>query len=44
VYGGGAVAAMVCLAGYIALLAAALAWRFKSAGWKKIQLIEPSLI
>jgi MATE family multidrug resistance protein len=44
VRGGGVVAAMICLAGYIALLAAALAWRFRSAGWKKIELIEPSLI
>ncbi|HEY4056386.1 MAG TPA: MATE family efflux transporter [Kofleriaceae bacterium] len=40
----GAVEAMICLAAYIALLAAAFAWRFKSGRWRSIQLIEPSLL
>jgi MATE family multidrug resistance protein len=44
VLGGGVVAAMLCLAGYIALLAAAFAWRFRSGKWKQIELIEPSLV
>ncbi|CAN5917302.1 MATE family efflux transporter [soil metagenome] len=35
----GAVEAMLCLVGYIALLAAAFAWRFKSGRWRSIQLI-----
>jgi MATE family multidrug resistance protein len=44
VAGGGAIAAMACLAGYIALLAIALALRFKSGKWKQIELIEPDLL
>jgi MATE family multidrug resistance protein len=44
VFDGGVVAAMACLAGYIALLAGALAWRFKSGRWKQIELIEPKLV
>ena len=40
---GGPVAAMLCLAGYLALLAGALAWRFRSGAWKRIELVEPSL-
>ncbi|MEZ4360774.1 MAG: MATE family efflux transporter [Kofleriaceae bacterium] len=42
--GGGAVEAMLCLAGYIALVAAALGYRFASGGWKRITLIEPTLV
>jgi multidrug resistance protein, MATE family len=41
---GGPVGAMLCLAGYIALLAALLGYRFRSGAWKKIELIEPTLI
>lgn len=40
----GAVEAMLCLVGYLALLAAAFAWRFKSGRWRSIQLIEPTLL
>ncbi len=43
-FGGGASAAMLSLAGYIALLAALLGYRFRSGAWKRIQLIEPTLI
>jgi MATE family multidrug resistance protein len=43
-WGGGAIGAMACLAGYLALLAGALAWRFRSGAWKRIELIEPALI
>jgi MATE family multidrug resistance protein len=42
--GGGPVGAMLCLAGYIAILAGLLAYRFRSGAWKKIQLIEPTLV
>lgn len=42
--GGGPVGAMLCLSGYIALLAVVLAYRFRSGAWKKIQLIEPTLV
>jgi MATE family multidrug resistance protein len=41
---GGPVGAMLCLVGYLALLATALSWRFKSGAWKQIQLIEPRLV
>ncbi|HEY6038404.1 MAG TPA: MATE family efflux transporter [Kofleriaceae bacterium] len=43
VWHGGAVAAMLCLCGYIALLALILGLRFKSGAWKRIQLIEPKV-
>ncbi len=36
---GGIVAAMICLVGYVALLALVLAWRFRSGAWRKIDLI-----
>jgi multidrug resistance protein, MATE family len=38
--GGGPTGAMLCLAGYIAILAGLLAYRFRSGAWKKIQLID----
>jgi MATE family multidrug resistance protein len=41
---GGAVGAMLCLAGYIAILAGLLAYRFRGGAWKQIRLIEPSLV
>jgi MATE family multidrug resistance protein len=44
VLGGGAGAAMGCLVMYLALLAGALAWRFKSGAWRRIELIEPKLV
>ncbi len=43
VWHGGAVGAMACLVGYLALLAATLALRFRSGAWKRIELIEPKL-
>jgi len=42
--GGGPVGAMLCLVGYVSLLASALAWRFRSGAWKRIELIEPTLV
>jgi len=42
--GGGPVGAMLCLVGYLTLLATALAWRFRSGAWKRIVLIEPKLV
>ncbi|HTL36337.1 MAG TPA: MATE family efflux transporter [Kofleriaceae bacterium] len=44
VWGGGAVGAMLCLVGYLALLAALLGYRFRSGAWRKIELIEPKLV
>lgn len=41
---GGPVGAMLCLVGYLALLAALFAYRFKSGAWRSIQLIEPKLV
>ena len=43
-YGGGPLGAMLCLAGYMALLATAFSIRFRSGAWKKIELIEPKLV
>lgn len=40
----GAVGAMLCLAGYIALLAVFLGYRFRSGAWKRIELVEPTLV
>jgi len=40
---GGALGAMVCLVGYLALIALALALRFRSGAWRRIELIEPKL-
>ncbi|HEY1813908.1 MAG TPA: MATE family efflux transporter [Kofleriaceae bacterium] len=42
--GGGANAAMLCLVGYLALLALALALRFRSGAWRRIELVEPKLV
>ncbi|HEX5058315.1 MAG TPA: MATE family efflux transporter [Kofleriaceae bacterium] len=41
---GGPVGAMLCLVGYLALLTAALAYRFRSGAWRRIELIEPKLL
>lgn len=43
-FDGGALGAMLCLVGYLGLLAAALVWRFRSGAWKRIDLIEPALV
>jgi MATE family multidrug resistance protein len=42
--GGGVISFMLVLVTYLALLAAALAWRFASGRWREIQLLEPSVI
>jgi len=42
--GGGPIGAMLCLVGYVGLLAAVLAFRFRSGAWKRIDLIEPRLV
>ena len=42
--GGGPVAAMLSLAGYLLLLAIALGFRFWSGAWRGIELIEPELV
>ncbi len=44
VLGGGAVSALLCLVLYLGLLAGALAWRYRSGAWRRIQLIEPELV
>ncbi len=41
---GGALGAMACLVGYLALLAGAFAYRFRSGTWRRIELIEPKLL
>lgn len=41
---GGPVGAMLCLVGYLALLAALFAYRFRSGAWRNIELIEPKLV
>lgn len=41
---GGPIGAMLCLVGYLGLLAVALAWRFRSGAWQRIELIEPKLV
>lgn len=41
---GGPNGAMLCLVGYLMLLATMFALRFKSGAWKRIQLIEPKLV
>jgi MATE family multidrug resistance protein len=42
--GGGPLGAMACLGGYMALLAAMLAYRFRTGAWRAIELIEPRLV
>ena len=44
VYDGGPIGAMLCLVAYIALLAGAFGYRFRSGAWRNIQLIEPKLV
>jgi MATE family multidrug resistance protein len=44
VLGFGPLAATGCLVGYLALLAGAFAYRFRSEAWKRIELIEPKLV
>jgi Na+-driven multidrug efflux pump len=44
VWGTGAVGAMVCLAGYLALLAVVFAYRFHKGTWRSIELVEPVLL
>ena len=41
---GGAVGAMLCLVGYLMLLAGLFALRFRSGRWRSIELIEPKLV
>ena len=41
---GGPVGAMLCLVGYLGLLAIAFIWRFRSGAWRRIQLLEPTLV
>ena len=41
---GGAEGAMACLVAYLALLALALGYRFRSNAWRKIELIEPRVL
>jgi multidrug resistance protein, MATE family len=42
VWGGGPAGAMICLVVYVALLAAALGYRFRSGAWRSIELIARS--
>jgi multidrug resistance protein, MATE family len=46
VFEGGEVAAMLCLVSYLAALAGALTWRFRSGAWRRIDLTgaEPRLL
>jgi len=41
---GGPAGAMLCLIGYVAILAAAIVWRFRSGAWRRIELVEPVLV
>jgi multidrug resistance protein, MATE family len=41
---GGPVGAMLCLVGYLGLLAIVFIARFRSGAWKRIELIEPALV
>jgi MATE family multidrug resistance protein len=42
VMGGGDVAAVLWLVVYLALLAAALLWRFRGGAWRRIEIVEPA--
>ena len=42
--GGGSIAVMLCLVGYLAALAAGMVVRFRSGRWKRIELTEPVLV
>jgi MATE family multidrug resistance protein len=42
VFDGGHVAAMLCIAGYIALLALVFYWRFRTGRWRRIDLTGSS--
>jgi MATE family multidrug resistance protein len=42
--GGGPNATMAALVGYLAMLALAMAYRFRSGAWRRIELIEPALV
>lgn len=44
VWDGGPAGAMLCLVVYLALLAAALGYRFRTGAWRRIELIEPKLL
>lgn len=45
VYGGGPYAAILCLVGYLVVLSAVFAWRYKSNRWREIDLTgEPELV
>ena len=44
VFDGGPSGAMLCLAGYLALLSVVLTYRFRTGAWKSIQLVEPTLL
>ena len=46
VWNGGTIAIMLCIVGYLAALAAAMAWRFRSGRWRDIDLTgrEPDLV
>jgi MATE family multidrug resistance protein len=43
-FDGGPGGAMLCLVAYLALLALALGYRFRSGKWRDIELIEPQLV
>ncbi|NVB82661.1 MAG: hypothetical protein HOV81_30065, partial [Kofleriaceae bacterium] len=43
-WNGGPSGAMLCLVGYLALLAGLLGYRFRSGAWRRIELIEPKLV
>jgi MATE family multidrug resistance protein len=44
VWHGGALGAMACLVGYLAILAVAMAWRFRSGAWRRIVMIDDPLV
>ena len=45
VRGGGHVAAMLCILGYMAALGLALVYRFRSGAWRRIDLVgEPTVV